>query len=80
MFNDSVHRFFHIFFVKFREFTQCNQVLPFMHPKAFSREIISSNSLLLRKIQHFFRQINVYTKEVTKELISRTFLSLIRVF
>ena len=31
----------------------------------------------LRKNQHFFRQINVFTKEVTNELISRNFLSVI---
>ena len=34
-------------------------------------------SLVLRKNQHFFRQINVLTKEVTKELISRKFFSVI---
>ena len=30
-----------------------------------------TRSRFLRKNQHFFRQINVFTKEVTKELISR---------
>ena len=34
-------------------------------------------SRLLRKNHHFFRQINAFTKEVTKELISRKFLSVI---
>ena len=32
-----------------------------------------TRSLLLRKNQHFFREIEVFTKEVTKELISRNF-------
>ena len=36
-----------------------------------------TRSLFLPKIQHFFRQINVFTKEDTKELISRKFLSVI---
>ena len=31
----------------------------------------------LRKNQHFFRQINGFAKEITKELISRKFLSVI---
>ena len=31
----------------------------------------------LRQNQHFFRQINAFTKEVSKELISRKFLSVI---
>ena len=34
--------------------------------------------MFLRVIkQHFFRQINISTKEITKELISRKFLSVI---
>ena len=36
-----------------------------------------TRSPFLRKNCHFFRQINVLTKEVTKELISRNFLSAI---
>ena len=32
---------------------------------------------MLRKDQHFFRQINIFTKEVTKQLISQNFLSMI---
>ena len=36
-----------------------------------------TRSLFLQKNQDFFRQINGFTKEVTKELISRKFLSLI---
>ena len=39
-----------------------------------------STVVWLRKNQHFFRQINVYTKEFTKELISRKFLSVIAFF
>ena len=34
-------------------------------------------SRFLRKNWHFFRQINVFTEEVTKELISRNFLRVI---
>ena len=33
-------------------------------------------SRFLRKNQQFFRQINVFTKEVTKKLISRNFSSM----
>ena len=36
-----------------------------------------TRSRFLEKNQHFFRQITVFTKEVTKELISRNFLSMI---
>ena len=36
-----------------------------------------TRSLILCKNEHFFRQINIFTKEVTKELISRKFLSVI---
>ena len=36
-------------------------------------------SRVLHKNQHFFRQINVFTKEVTKELISRIFFSVIAI-
>ena len=35
------------------------------------------NYCFYEKFQQFFRQINVFTKEVTKELISRKFLSVI---
>ena len=34
-----------------------------------------TRSPLLRKKHNFFRQINIFTKEVTKELISRKFFS-----
>ena len=37
-------------------------------------------SWFLRKNQHFFRQINTFTKEVTKELISRKIFERDRVF
>ena len=36
-----------------------------------------TRSPFLRKNCHFFRQINAFTKEVTKELISRNFFSVI---
>ena len=36
-----------------------------------------TRSLFLRKNHHFSRQIDDFTKEVTKELISRKFLSVI---
>ena len=36
-----------------------------------------THSRFLGKNQHFFRQITLFTKEVTKELISRNFLSVI---
>ena len=36
-----------------------------------------TRSPFLRENCHFFRQINVFTKEVTKEMISRKFLSVI---
>ena len=39
-----------------------------------------TRSQFLRKNQHFFRQINVFTKEVTKELISRNFFSVITIY
>ena len=38
---------------------------------------IKTQSRFLRKNEHFFRQINVFTNEVAKELISRKFLSVI---
>ena len=38
-----------------------------------------TRSRFLRKNQHFFRQINVFTKEVTKELISRNLSKIDRV-
>ena len=37
----------------------------------------NTRSLFLLEIQHFFRQIKFFTKEVTKELISRKFFSVI---
>ena len=35
-----------------------------------------TRSRFLRKNQHFFRQINVFTKEITKEVISRNFFKI----
>ena len=39
-----------------------------------------TQSQFLRRNHHFFRQINVFTKDVTKELISRKFLSVLNIF
>ena len=41
--------------------------------KAQCGKYYKTRSRFLGKNQHFFRQINVFTKEVTKELISRIF-------
>ena len=44
-------------------------------PRAFHsvEKCYKTRSRFLRKNQHFFREINVFTKKVTKELISRFF-------
>ena len=62
-----------IFSVKsiFSESLEC--VVPCLR---FSNFHTVRSSLFLRKNQHFFRQIDVFTKEV-KKLISRKFLSVI---
>ena len=49
-----------------------------IHTSQYSVEKLSkTHSLFFRKNQHFFHQINVLTKEVSKELISRKFLRVI---
>ena len=71
--------------------TQCGNLGIFLLPICILRETKSvgfhsvekyhkTRSLFLRKNQHFFRQINGFTKEVTKELISRKFFERDRVF
>ena len=47
-------------------------------PRAFHsvEKCYKTRSRFLRKNQHFFREINVFTKKVTKELISRFFFFL----
>ena len=47
--------------INFNEFTVHSSVT----------KLSKTRSLFLLKNQHFFRQINVFTKEVNKELISR---------
>ena len=63
---------------------QCGKTRNSLSPTKIFRQINSlhnveksskpSKSLLLRKNQYFFFQINTFTTEVTKELISRKFL------
>ena len=52
-----------------------------IHTSQYSVEKLSkTHSLFFRKNQHFFHQINVFTKEVAKELISRKNFHRDRVF
>ena len=63
--------FWQIFFIFSRQ-------IDGIHTSQCSVEKLSkTRSLFFRKNQHFIHQINVFTKEVTKELISRKFLRVI---
>ena len=64
--------------IKFK-FMMKNEYCDALHVHSMEK-CYKKRSWFLRKNQHFFRQINVFTKEVTKELTSRKFFERDRVF